>query len=79
MLENVSSGWLPVASGMLQGSILGPLIFLKFINDISNVVSSGTTVLFGDDAECIQEIKSHNDSVSLQRDLESFIIVKWKI
>ena len=39
----------PIIKGVPQGSILGPLMFLFFINDISNISNKFTTVLFADD------------------------------
>ena len=51
-LENVFSNHLPVKSGVPQGSVLGPLSFVLFVNDISNGVSPGTDIcLFADDTK----------------------------
>ena len=55
-----------VLSGVPQGTVLGPLMFLLYINDITDKVSS-TLHLFADD--CIL-YKSPEDSISLQKDLD---------
>jgi len=43
------SEWLPVASGVLQGSILGPLLFILYIDDIRHVVEHSSIKFFADD------------------------------
>ena len=52
LLENIFSESLPVKSGVPQGSILGPLLFVLFINDIGLGISTGTNIcLFADDTK----------------------------
>ena len=51
MLNNVESDFLPVASGVPQGSILGSILFLIFINDMPDVIFNETSLpLFADDS-----------------------------
>ena len=46
------STWEPVLSGVLQGSVLGPLLFLLFINDMP-AITTNRTMLFADDSKLI--------------------------
>ena len=52
VIEGAKSSWLSVTSGVPQGSILGPLLFLLYINDMPDVVSFCSLSLFADDAKC---------------------------
>jgi hypothetical protein len=69
LIEGERSHWLPVLSGVPQGSILGPLLFLLFINDLPSVAKNCTTALFADDSKCFKEINDLNDCILLQNDL----------
>ena len=58
-----------VLSGVPQGTVLGPLMFLLYINDIATGISSPLR-LFVDDCLLYRTIKSIEDSIILQKDLE---------
>ena len=71
---------LPVISGVPQGSILGPLLFMLYVNDISDGCSS-TVSSFADDVKIFRKIKSASDSDVLQNDLKLLEIwaKRWKM
>ena len=66
----------PVTSGVPQGSVLGPVLFLTFINDLTECVKSSCR-LFADDSIIYREINSTEDSNKLQEDLDS--LTNWEI
>ena len=65
------SSLLPVLSGVPQGSILGPLLFLVFLNDLPPCVSHSVPLMFADDTKCFRSIASSSDCHFLQHDLLS--------
>ena len=72
MVDGVFSQEESVDSGVPQGTVLGPLLFLLFINDITNGLSTGTRIrLFADDCLVYRPIRSIQDQLTLQSDLSS--------
>ena len=68
------SKWTDVLSGILQGSILGPILFILYINDLPGVVRS-VCKLFADDCKLYRNIASEADQKELQEDIER--LCKW--
>jgi ribonucleases P/MRP protein subunit RPP40 len=68
--SNEFSDPLPVTSSVIQGSTLGPILFLIFINDLPNSIKSSIR-LFADDAIIYRKVCSIYDCVLLQKDLLS--------
>ena len=71
-IENVvSSDEISVTSGVGQGSNLGRLLFLIYINDIKYSVQHSKFLLFADDLKLYKCIKTYDDYIMLQNDLSS--------
>lgn len=74
LTNNFSSPMSPVVSGVPQGTVLGPLLFLIYINDLpSNILSN--VRLFADDCVIYRPINSDHDVDILQSDLT--LITEW--
>lgn len=68
--QNINSGLLEMNHGVPQGSILGPILFLIYVNDLSNI-SSSTFVLFADDTTIINSHKNIETLYSKVNDTQS--------
>jgi len=69
LVEGACSSSIPVISGVPQGSVLGPCLFLFYINDIADGLSS-TVRLFPDDTIIYLAVKNEQDDRIFQEDLD---------
>ena len=77
IVNGVLSNPRPVISGVPQGSVIGPLIFLILISDIDKNTLHSLVASFADDTRVTKGIESENDAVDLQEDL--FHIYQWSV
>ena len=73
VINGTKSEWSNVTSGVPQGSVLGPILFLVFVADITEVVESDM-ILFADDTKLYRKIESEEDSHILQRDIDNLYL-----
>ena len=80
VVENECSSWCPVPAGVPQGSLLGPLLFTLYINDLPSSLKN-RSLLFADDMKVFRKVLSDSDCVSVQGDLTRLHAwcTKWKL
>ena len=76
VLDGTSSTSVPVTSGVPQGTVLGPILFLIYINDFPEYLQYSKLRLFADDSIIYREITSHTDCHKLQLDLDA--AARWE-
>ena len=81
VVDGESSTAIKVGSGVPQGTVLGPLMFLLYINDIGDEVHDSKLRLFADDCLLYREIRTRNDEEGLQQDLDKLTnwAKKWQM
>ena len=76
VLDGCKSTEAEVLSGIPQGTVLGPLLFLAFINNLPDWAKHSDTRLFADDALLFRQIKGQKDAELLQQDLTA--LEEWE-
>ncbi len=75
-INDALSDWEEVLSGIPQGSVLGPLLFIIYINDLVEQCENGANIyLFADDAKIYKYVSKLEDKVALQQSVNNFM--KW--
>ena len=73
IIDGSISSPIPVTSGVPQGTVLGPILFSIYINDLPEVIKHSTIRLFADDCILYRQIKCTEDAILLQSDINSFM------
>ena len=73
VIDGATSQWAPVNSGVPQGSLLGPLLFIIFINDLPDAaIGDVSTSLYADDTKVYRNINTIEDCMSIQKTLDTW-------
>ena len=76
LLDGETSKPRPVTSGVPQGTVLGPVLFLAYINDLHESITNSNVRLFADDCVLYRDITDRNDTNLLQQDLDA--LGRWE-
>ena len=74
IVEGFKSYPILVISGVPQGTVLGPILFLLFINDIEQCLTHSQIRCFADDSRLIKSVESPSDALLLQQDLDNVMV-----
>eukprot|EP00116_Pleurobrachia_bachei_P000853 sb/3461115/ len=77
VLDGCHSEIAVIISGVPQGTVLGPLLFLIFLNDLEDEVIDALLSFFADDSRVGMEIKTEEDCEKLQNDL--YRVLQWAV
>ena len=70
LVDGKFSAWADVTSGIPQGSVLGPTLFLIYINDLPDEIQECKIKMFADDTKLYKEIKDEEDCKTLQENID---------
>ena len=76
MIYSAKCKWAPVTSGIPQGSVLRPVLFVIHVNDLPDIIHSSIQI-FADDTKVFNKITCSSDCKELQRDIDS--LVEWSV
>ena len=81
VINGQTSNWLDVCSGVPQGSVLGPLLFILYVDDLHSSVTGSTLKIFADDVAVYKVVTSVSDCHVLQEDLSSIFCwtAAWQV
>ena len=74
VVNGSQSDWVNVQSGVPQGSVLGPLLFILYVSNVPDLIESNLK-MFADDTKIYSVIKSFHDSLKLQHDINK--LMQW--
>ena len=75
LVNGCVSEWKPCTSGVTQGSVLGPLLFLIYINDLPDHIHHSSILLYADNAKLLKCISNRLDCILFQQDINS--LLRW--
>ena len=74
VINGSNSKWTDVTSGIPRGSVLGPILFTIYINDLPDIVQN-VAKLFADDIKLYATVNNTNDEIKLQGDIDR--LMQW--
>ena len=77
VIENASSNYTALTSGVPQGTVLGPTLFLIYMNDVTDKINYSMIRLFADDITIYREVETTNDTGLLQKELKA--LQHWEL
>ena len=76
LLDGDTSTPRPITSGVPQGTVLGPVLFLAYINDLHESITNSNVRLFAEDCVLYRDITDRNDTDLLQQDIDA--LGRWE-
>jgi ribonuclease P/MRP protein subunit RPP40 len=73
-MGDIISVWMEVFSGVPHGSVIGPFLFVVFINDLSRLIKNKLKI-YADDTKILSMMRNTDDQKTLQMDLDEAL--KW--